>query len=68
LKSLRKTVSTNVARLTGASDFQVGRILNHARETVSGEHYNAYEYYREKKEMLDAWADHLRMLINTPVS
>jgi integrase len=68
LKSLRKTVSTNVARLTGASDFQVGRILNHARETVTGEHYNAYEYYREKKEMLDAWADHLRMLINTPVS
>ena len=52
-----------VARLAGASDFQVGRILNHARESVTGEHYNAYEYYREKRAMLDAWADYLRTLI-----
>lgn len=63
LKDLRRTVATHLPRL-GVSRFVVARILNHADATVTGRHYDRYEYAEEKKAALDQWGRHLERLIN----
>ena len=62
LKDLRRTVATHLPRL-GVSRFVVARILNHADATVTGRHYDRYEYAEERKTALDAWGEHLEKLI-----
>lgn len=62
LKDLRRTVASHLPRL-GCSRFVVARILNHADSSVTGRHYDLFEYAPDKKAALDAWGRHLQRLI-----
>jgi len=63
LHDLRRSVATGLARDCGVSDFNVARILNHARQGITGQVYNRYRYLPEKKAALDAWADRIREIV-----
>lgn len=58
---LRRTAATGMARL-GVANHIIARILNHKERSVTGI-YNRYEYDPEKKEALNLWGRHLRMLL-----
>ena len=65
---LRRTVSTRLADL-GFDETTIGRVLNHARVTVTAKHYNQHEYLEEKRQALTAWDTELtRILANVPRS
>jgi integrase len=65
-KDLRRTVATRLGEL-GFSETVIGRVLNHARYTVTAKHYNQHEYLDEKRAALDAWDRELqRILANKP--
>jgi integrase len=53
-KDLRRTIATRLAGL-GYDDTTIGRVLNHARYTVTAKHYNKHLYLEEKRVALDAW-------------
>jgi len=57
---LRRTGRTGLARLGIKVDI-AERILNHAREPMEAT-YDVHEYVDEKREALDAWAQHLLAL------
>jgi integrase len=61
IHDLRRTVGTGLGRL-GISRFVIGRVLNHADNSVTGI-YDRYQYLTEKRQALDAWADHVAALI-----
>ena len=61
IHDLRRTVGTGLGRL-GVSRFVIGRLLNHADNSVTGI-YDRYQYLTEKRQALDAWADHVAALI-----
>jgi integrase len=58
---LRRTAATRMAELSFAR-FIVGRVLNHAEPGV-GAVYDRYEYLREKRAALDAWAARLEEIV-----
>ena len=62
IHDLRRTAATGMARL-GASQFDVARVLNHSDRSVTGKHYNQYEYLKEKREALAMWGRHVESLI-----
>lgn len=63
---LRRTVSTRLAEL-GFDDTTIGRVLNHARVTVTAKHYNQHAYVEEIRQALTAWDRELqRILANEP--
>lgn len=63
---LRRTVSTRLAGL-GYDDTTIGRVLNHARVTVTAKHYNKHLYLEEIRQALTAWdAELQRILANEP--
>ena len=61
IHDLRRTAATEMARL-GASEFVIGRVLNHAAAGVTGKHYNKYDYLAEKRHALETWAQYLQSL------
>ena len=63
IHDLRRTAATKMAQL-GATEFVVGRVLNHAAAGVTGKHYNQYDYIAEKRTALEAWAKHVDCLVN----
>jgi len=60
IHDLRRTMSTNLGRL-GVSRFIIGRVLNHADQTVTGI-YDRYEYLDEKRHALALWAEQLNRI------
>ena len=65
IHDLRRTAATKMAEL-GATEFVIGRVLNHAAAGVTGRHYNKYDYIAEKRTALEGWAAHLQRLILPP--
>jgi len=61
---LRRTAATH---MTGphckVSRFILERVLNHTDQTVTGRHYDLYEYDDEKRHALNAWASRLAQVI-----
>ena len=61
---LRRTAATH---MTGphckVSRFILERILNHTDQTVTGQHYDLYEYDDEKRHALDTWTARLAQVI-----
>jgi integrase len=53
-KDLRRTVSTRLAA-RGFAEEVVGRALNHARYTVTAQHYIKHAYSRETRQALEIW-------------
>ena len=49
----------------GVSRFVISRVLNHADPTVTGV-YDRYEYLREKRQALEAWAAALQRVVTDP--
>jgi integrase len=64
LHDIRRTVATRLADL-GALPHIVEAVLNHVSGHKSGVAgvYNRAAYAKEKREVLDLWADHLQVLI-----
>jgi integrase len=61
---LRRTVGTRLAEL-GFDETTRGRVLNHARYSVTEKHYNLHAYDVEKRQALAAWDVELaRILAN----
>jgi integrase len=58
---LRRTAATRMTEL-GFTRFMVDRILNHVEPGV-GRVYDRYEYLREKRQALEAWAMRLEDII-----
>ena len=61
-KDLRRTVATRLAGL-GFSETVIGRLLNHARYSVTAKHYNQHDYLDESRQALDAWDSELQRII-----
>lgn len=53
-KDLRRTVATRLAE-RGFSEEVIGRVLNHARYTVTARHYVKHPYLNEARTALEAW-------------
>jgi integrase len=67
-KDLRRTVATRLADL-GFDETVIGRVLNHARVTITAKHYNQHTYVEEIRQALTAWdAELQRILANEPKS
>ena len=45
------------------SRFILERVLNHADQSVTGRHYDFYEYDDEKRHALNSWAARLAQVI-----
>jgi integrase len=65
LHDLRRTCATGMATACGISEFDIARVLNHARQGITSV-YNRHEYLDEKCRALEAWARHLRTVISPP--
>jgi integrase len=61
-KDLRRTVATRLAAV-GFDETTIGRVLNHARHTVTGRHYNQHGYFVEKQRALEAWDRELQRIL-----
>lgn len=61
-KDLRRTVATRLAAMKFGED-TIGRVLNHARYTVTGRHYNQHPYIEEKRAALEAWDRELTSIV-----
>jgi integrase len=59
---LRRTVATRLASL-GFDETTIGRVLNHARYTVTAKHYNKHLYLDEKRRALEAWDRELQRIL-----
>jgi integrase len=53
---LRRTLATRLAAL-GVPAEDVKACLNHARDDVTGRHYDQYDRLREKRRALELWSD-----------
>lgn len=62
---LRRTASTRLNEMEW-NELWVEKALNHTKKGVSGV-YNRAEYARQRREMLQAWADYLDSLRGLPV-
>jgi integrase len=62
IHDLRRTFATLLGPLK-VTRFVVSRLLNHADGSVTGKHYDRYEYKGEKAEALQTWADYLACLM-----
>ncbi len=61
-KDLRRTFATRLAGL-GFDETIVGRVLNHAKVSVTSKHYNQHAYLDEKQRALDAWDRELAAIV-----
>jgi integrase len=65
IHDLRRTCATGMAEL-GATEFVIGRVLNHAAKGVTGKVYNQWGYLPEKRVALEKWAQRLENLTQPP--
>ncbi len=61
-KDLRRTVATRIAGL-GFDETIIGRVLNHAKVSVTAKHYNQHAYLDEKQRALAAWDRELAAIV-----
>jgi integrase len=61
-KDLRRTVATRLAAL-GYDEATIGRLLNHARHTVTAKHYIQHPYFDEARRAIDAWDRTLQAIV-----
>lgn len=61
LHDLRRTCRTGLARLKIVPHI-AERVLNHAQEKIPGT-YDTHDYLEEKREALERWAAHLKLLV-----
>lgn len=61
-KDLRRTVGTRLAGL-GFDETVIGRVLNHAKHTVTGKHCNQHRYVDEIRAALTAWDVELQCIL-----
>ncbi len=61
-KDLRRTVATRLAGL-GFDETTIGRVLNHAKATVTAKHYNQHAYLDEIRRALTAWDTELQRIL-----
>lgn len=62
---LRRSAATGMAEL-GVSPFIIAHVLGHVsvtKATVTGKHYDKYDYGKEKREALELWADRLAGIV-----
>ncbi|MCC7178268.1 MAG: tyrosine-type recombinase/integrase [Acidobacteria bacterium] len=59
---LRRTVATRLAEL-GHDETIIGRVLNHAKHSVTMRHYNKHQYLDEKRRALEDWDRALQRLL-----
>jgi hypothetical protein len=62
---LRRTVCTQLAKM-GFSPMVIGSVVNHRQVTKAGVTlgvYVQYDYAREKRDALDAWAERLSAIV-----
>jgi integrase len=59
---LRRSAATGLGEL-GILPHIVGKVLSHVDGTVTGRHYDKFSYDQEKRKALEAWARHLRTII-----
>jgi integrase len=65
-KDLRRTVATRLADLR-FDETVIGRLLNHAKYSITSKHYNQHAYLEEIRHALTAWdAELARILANKP--
>jgi integrase len=65
-KDLRRTMATRLAEL-GWDETTIGRVLNHAKVSVTARHYNQHPYIAEMRQALDSWDRELaRIVANEP--
>ncbi|MEQ1907667.1 MAG: integrase arm-type DNA-binding domain-containing protein [Vicinamibacterales bacterium] len=62
-KDLRRTVATRLAE-HGFSEEVIGRVLNHARYTVTAKHYIKHSYLAEARRALEAWDAELAAVVS----
>ncbi len=63
LHDIRRTVSTGMSELRIDKEVRQ-KVLNHTDRSVIGEHYDAYEYLKEKRSALERWQAHLFAIID----
>lgn len=61
--SYRRSMSTGMAKLKIPKEFRQA-VLAHVDDSVEGLHYNAHDYFDEKKMALDRWAAHVESLLS----
>jgi integrase len=61
-KDLRRTVGTRLGGL-GFDNTVIGRVLNHAKYTITDKHYNQYAYLDETRRALTAWDEEMRRIL-----
>ena len=61
---LRRTATTHTPE-AGVSRFIVSKVLNHIHvdKSITGKHYDLYEYDKEKREALETWERKLRSIV-----
>jgi integrase len=59
---LRRTLATRLAAL-GVPAEDVKACLNHARNDVTGRHYDQYDRFREKRRALELWSEQVQRII-----
>lgn len=59
--SLRRTMTT-IMEAEGVTRFVTSRVLNHAEQGVTGQHYSMYQYEAEKRTALETWASYVEQL------
>jgi integrase len=64
-QDLRETFISHMARLSIRQALR-DRLTNHANQSVDGRHYNAYDYYEEKKDALLVWDKEIEQIIKEP--
>ena len=62
-RDLRRTAETMLAAMGISKDVRA-QLLSHGLGGVQGRHYDQHEYMDEKRNALQAWADHLQALVD----
>lgn len=60
---LRRTAASMMTAL-GIQRLHVSKVLNHTDRDITGAVYDQHDYFPEKKQALQMWADHLRAVIS----
>ncbi|RVK14715.1 tyrosine-type recombinase/integrase [Sinorhizobium meliloti] len=61
--ALRRTCLTGMGRLRVPREIRKA-VAAHKEDDVLGDHYDAHDYFDEKKEALDRWAAHVMALVS----
>lgn len=65
-RDLRRTCKTLMIKHRIGSEVELNRLHNHALNDVSNKHYNRYDYFDRKLEVLQRWEDFLLKLLVRP--